>query len=30
VDTVPQTRDYIFDEERRRTHQSAKSDSRAA
>jgi cyclopropane-fatty-acyl-phospholipid synthase len=30
VDAVPQTRDYIFDEERRPTHQSAKPDSRAA
>ena len=30
VDAVPQTRDYIFDEERRRVRQSTKSDSRAA
>ena len=30
VDAVPQTRDYIFDEERRRARQGAKSDSRAA
>ena len=30
VDSVPQTRDYIFDGERRRARQGAKSDSRAA
>ena len=30
ADAVPQTRDYIFDEERQRPRQGAKSDSRAA
>ncbi|MBL6954752.1 MAG: class I SAM-dependent methyltransferase [Alphaproteobacteria bacterium] len=30
ADTVPQTRDYIFDEERRRSRRGKKSDSRAA
>jgi hypothetical protein len=29
-DAVPETRDYILDEERRRIGQVAKSDSRAA
>ncbi|MDA1099613.1 MAG: cyclopropane-fatty-acyl-phospholipid synthase [Proteobacteria bacterium] len=30
ADAAPQTRDYIFDEERRRARRGAKSDSRAA
>ena len=30
ADALPETRDYIFDEERRRARQDAKSDSRAA